>query len=305
MARIVPSGQTLGATVEDVDLAQPLSGADFRSILAALGEYGVLRFPQQSPSPQQLIEFGRQFGQLEVHMSNFFHEPGLPEMMILSNMQTQDGKPLGFVDAGQGWHTDQSYSSLIALANVLHGIVVPVRDGRPLGGTQFRNMHAAYADLPADIKRRLEGVTARHDYAKFWDMMRTKEGSKRPPLTEKQRSTKPPVSHPIVMTHPITLRPVLYANPGYAVSIDGWSKQESDQMLEYLFQHQDRPEYLYTHHWTQGDVLMWENIGTTHNAVADYGPDEHRYMRRLQAMATEDYQALLRGAHSRAATKSS
>ena len=112
------------------------------------------------------------FGDLEINVANQFHEPDFPEVMVLSNM-TQDGKPVGLGDAGQGWHTDMSYSRDIALANVLYAIRVPVRDGRPLGDTQFRNMHLAYEDLPADIKRRLAGRTATHDFAKFWDMMRS------------------------------------------------------------------------------------------------------------------------------------
>ena len=96
------------------------------------------------------------FGDLEINVANQFHEPDFPEVMVLSNM-TRDGKPVGLGDAGQGWHTDMSYSKDIALANVLYAIKVPMRDGRPLGDTQFRNMHAAYEDLPADIKRRLAG----------------------------------------------------------------------------------------------------------------------------------------------------
>lgn len=291
--QIIPSGQILGARLEDIDLAQPLSDAEFRAVLRALGQYGVLCFPAQTLSVASFAAFGRRFGELEINVANAFHEPGFPEVMILSNMTDENGKPTGLSDAGQGWHTDMSYARQIALANVLHCQRAPRRYNKPLGETQFRNMHAAYDDLPASIKQTLEGHTATHDFAKFWDMMRVRPGSRRKPLTEEQRRRRPPVSQPLVRTHPITGRRVLYANPGYTMGIDGMEEREGGQLLDFLFRHQERAEYLYVHHWTEGDVLMWDNIGTVHNAVADYLRGEHRYMRRLQVMATPDYSALL------------
>ena len=281
----------LGARIEGIDLAQPVSDGDFKHILRALGAFGVLCFPGQRLETRAFVRFGRMFGELEVNVANQFHEPGFPEVMVLSNM-TKDGKPVGLGDAGQGWHTDMSYSKDIALANVLHAIKIPMRDGRPLGDTQFRNMHLAYTDLPSDIKRRLAGCTATHDFAKFWDMMRSRPGSQRAPLTPEQRAKKPAVSQPIFRTHPITGRTILYCNPGYTMRIDGLAEAESSELLELLFKHQEQDRYFHAHKWSEGDVLMWDNIGTVHNAIPDYGADEPRYMRRVQVMATKDYARL-------------
>jgi taurine dioxygenase len=290
---IIPSGQTLGARIERIDLANPLSEADFRTILRALGRHGVLCFPNQTFGTQAFAAFAKRFGDLEVNVANLFHEPDFPEVMILSNEMRSDGKPVGLNDAGQGWHTDMSYSKDIALANILHAQRVPVRNGKSVGETQFRNMHAAYDELPEDLKHRLEGRTATHDFEKFWEVMRQRPGSRRAALTEAQKRRKPPVSQPLVRVHPLTGRRVLYANPGYTMWIDGMDRQESDMILDYLFRHQERADFLYAHHWSIGDVLMWDNIGTVHNAVADYTPQEHRYMRRAQVMATLDYPALV------------
>jgi alpha-ketoglutarate-dependent taurine dioxygenase len=289
--KIIPSGKALGARIEGIDLAQPLADADFRDILRALGAHGVLCFPDQRLETQEFARFGKTFGELEINVANQFHEPGFPEVMVLSNM-TRDGKPIGLGDAGQGWHTDMSYSTDIALANVLYAIRVPSRAGRPLGDTQFRNMHAAYDDLPDGLKARLKGRTATHDFAKFWDMMRARPGSARAALTAEQRARKPRVSQPILRTHPITGRSVLYCNPGYAMRIDGMAQAESAELLALLFAHQEREKYFYAHQWSEGDVLMWDNIGTVHNALADYRAEEARYMRRVQVMATKDYARL-------------
>jgi taurine dioxygenase len=289
--KIQVNGKPLGARIEGIDLDQPVSNDDFKRILRALGEYGVLCFPKQQIETPALVRFGRMFGELEINVANQFHEPGFPEVMVLSNM-TKDGKPVGLGDAGQGWHTDMSYSRDIALANVLYAIAVPKRNGQPLGNTQFRNMQLAFDDLPADIKRLLAGRTATHDFAKFWDMMRQRPGSLRAPLTPEQRAKKPPVSQPIFRIHPITGRFVLYCNPGYTVCIDDMPDAQSSEMLAYLFAHQEQEKFFYAHQWTEGDVLMWDNIGTVHNAVSDYHPEETRYMRRLQVMATKDYAAM-------------
>jgi taurine dioxygenase len=284
MVKIVPTGKVLGARIDDVDLARPLSNADFAAVLAALGHYGVVSFPSQTLDAASLKNFAGRFGELEVNVSGAFQDPAHPEVMTLSNIK-ENGKPIGLADAGQDWHTDMSYSATISFANVLYALKVPRRNGKPLGATEFANMHAAYDDLPDDLKTRLADATVLHDFAKFWDKMRAQPGSTRPPLSDEQRRKKPPVSHPIFMTHPITGKKVLYANPGYAMRINELPQTESDEILEFLFAHQLQDKYRYAHQWSENDVLMWDNIGTLHYAHPDYGPDEPRLIKRCQVMA--------------------
>ena len=283
--KIVETGKVLGARVEGLDLSQPLSASQFQQLEQALGHFGVLSYPQQTLTSLQLKQFAQRFGQLEINVANMYQEPGLPEVMILSNKIGVDGKPLGLSDAGQDWHTDMSYSKMVAFSNILYGLEIPHRNGEPLGNTEFANMHAAYDDLPEDLKQRLDGMTITHDFAKFWDMMRAKAGSSRPPLTPAQRQAKPPVSHPAILLHPITRKKVLYANPGYSMRINEMPETESEQTLAFLFEHQLQAKYHYKHRWQVGDVLMWDNLGTLHNAVPDYRADEPRYIKRCQVMA--------------------
>ncbi len=284
MTTVRPTDQVLGAAVEGLDLSQPLAEKDFAIVLGALGRYGVLCFPAQQLDAAALKAFSGQFGELEINVAGSYQDPAHPEVMILSNIR-ENGRAIGLADAGQDWHTDMSYSHTIAFANVLYGIKVPHRNGKPLGATEFAGMQAAYEDLPGDIKARLANATILHDFARFWDKMRQLPGSTRPPLTEEQRRKKPPVSHPAFLTHPITGQKVLYANPGYAVRINALPERESDELLQVLFKHQLQDKYRYAHQWTEGDVLMWDNIGTLHYAHPDYGPDEHRLIKRCQVMA--------------------
>lgn len=295
MLDIEPSGEVLGATIRGADLSAPLSNGDFDAVLRALGRHGVLRFPEQSLTPAAQKAFAARFGSLEVNVAGMYQDAEHPEIMFLSNI-VKDGKPIGLADAGQDWHTDMSYSATIALANVLYAIKVP-RDesGRALGATHFASMHAAFDDLPQDLKERLADATAVHDFNKFWEKMRREKGSSRPPLTEAQRRQKPPVSHPVFLTHPITGRKVLYANPGYTIRIEGMPEDESDEILSFLFAHQLKPDYQYEHRWNDRDLMMWDNIGTLHMAIPDYGPHQPRLMQRCQVMADRIFERPVAG----------
>jgi taurine dioxygenase len=288
MLSVEPTGAVLGATIRGIDVAQPVSEQDFARILHALGHHGVLRFPDQQLDMGMLRSFSERFGEIQGPSA------GTPDVAkdvyahvgTLSNLK-EGGKYVGLPDAGQDWHTDMSYRDVMGFVNVLYGIRIPRRDGVPLGGTEFSNMHAAYDALPAELRTRLAHATATHDFEKFWEHMRRDKASTRPPMTEAQRRNRPPVVHPLFLTHPITGKKVLYCNPGYTVRINEVPQRESDEMLEFLFAHQLEQRFRYTHSWTENDLLVWDHLGTIHRAIADYGADEIRLMRRCQVMATK------------------
>jgi taurine dioxygenase len=287
MLTIEGTGAILGATVRGIDLAQPLRDSDFGRILLALGQHGVLRFPDQHLDIGDVKCFSELFGEIQGNpIRSVDVTQQYPEVGILSNIK-ENGAYIGSPDAGQDWHTDMSYRETIGFVNVLYGIRIPRRDGKPLGGTEFANMHAAYDALPQEIKTRLHGKTATHNFEKFWEHMRQDKASGRPAMTDEQRKRRPPVVHPLFLTHPITGRKVLYCNEGYAVRINELPQSESDEMLDYLFRHQLEMRFRHKHDWNENDLLIWDHLGTIHRAIADYGPDEIRLMRRCQVMATK------------------
>ena len=286
--KIFPYNSVLGATIEGFDISKPISDVQLELIKHALACYGFLRFPKQKLEEQDMIMFASKFGSLEVNVANDNLRDPFPQVMTLSNI-IKNGKKIGFSDAGQGWHTDMSYSNPIALANMLYGMKIPFRDGRPLGDTQFCDMALAYETLPSSIKKTVTQLSAEHDFNKFWEMMRTKPGSDRPPLTAAQRAKKPPVTHPIVLRHPISRRKVLYCNPGYATRILGLGDAESNELLDFLFEHQLNEEFMHSFKWSEKDVLFFDNIRTLHNAVPDYTPEEQRLMKRCQVIADDAF----------------
>lgn len=285
MLSVKPNDAILGATVEGFDASRPMDEASFGRLLAALGRYGVLRIPDQSLTARQLKAFSERFGDIQTGIGEA-RDKEVSEVGILSNVK-EGGAYIGLPDAGQDWHTDMSYRDVIGFVNVLYGKKVPFRDGRPLGGTEFASMHAAYEGLPEEIRTRLAEATVTHDFDKFWSMMVARPGSSRKPMTPEQRAMRPPAVHLLFLTHPLTGRKVLYANPGYAMRINELPEDESQRMLDYLFAHQVKPEYRYTHHWQVNDLLLWDHVGTIHQAIADYRPDEERLMLRCQVMATK------------------
>lgn len=285
MATVTPSGAGLGATIEGIDLSQPLSPGDLGLILRAFADHAVLRFPRQNLDPGRQVAFSSRFGTCEVSSAGSpFSVPGHPQVMLLSNV-VENGRIIGLADAGQDWHTEMSYAKVFGYINVLFAVKVPVRDGRPLGATEFQDMAAAYDDLPAAWKARIEGRTATHDLNGYWEKMRQRPGTQRKPLTPEQRAAKPPVSHAMVLTHPISGRKSLYCNVGFTSHVDGVSKEESDEILGFLFEHQMQEKYRWVFRWSEGDVLCWDNLWTMHNAVGDYRADEPRLMRRCQVKA--------------------
>ena len=163
--------------------------------------------------------------------------------MVLSNI-TENGKPIGLADAGQDWHTDMSYVGT-SRSPTCSTPSVPRRNGKALGDTEFRLMHAAYEDLPADIKGRLEG-TALHDFAKFWDMMRARTA--RSASRSRRSSAQEAAGVASGVPHPPDHRPQGVVLQSRLRDAHRWLPEgESDELLAFLFKHQVQPKYCYAH----------------------------------------------------------
>ncbi len=151
----------MGAEIAGLDLARPLDDDTFAAVRQAfLDSEGVLILRDQRITPEQ-IAFSRRFGPLEIHVLRQFLLDGHPEILLVSNV-IENGKPVGLGDAGRYWHSDLSYVAEPSLGSLLHAREI-LSEG---GDTSFANLYAAYAALPADIKRRIDGRRAVHSYRK-------------------------------------------------------------------------------------------------------------------------------------------
>ena len=283
MLSIRPLSKACGAEVGGIDLVRPLDAALVQQLHRALGEHGILLFRDAALTPQQHVAFSRQFGPLETHVVGEFNLPEHPEVFVVSNVR-EEGRLKGAVYAGQYWHSDLSYMPRPSLGSLLL-----CREMPEVGGdTMWANMVLAYDTLSEVMKKFLSGLKAIHDYSHAYDtyFAHLKE---RPPLTPEQRAKTPPVEQPMVRTHPVTGKKALYVNPGFTKGIVGMPREESQPILEMLFAHSTRPEFVYRHRWRVNDLVFWDNRCTMHYALADYDFSVRRHMHRTTVAGDAPY----------------
>src|SRR5437867_4066793 len=271
----------LGAEIV-FDLSTPIDDANFAELERLFHDNIVVFFRDQHLSEDQHIAFSRRFGELEIHIVAKYLLPGHPEILLVSNIRSEQGAHIGLADAGFTWHSDTSYRRHPSRCSLLYAREVPQRDGQPLGDTVFANTIAAYEALPESMKTRLAGLKAIHRYA----ARRRVADSPRPKLTQAQLEETPDIAHPIVRTHPYTGRKALYVTAGECVGIEGMPEDEAVELIAELDAHCVRPEFLYRHKWQVGDLLMWDNTSAMHLAICDYALPERRLMHRTAVIGT-------------------
>jgi len=260
----------LGAAVTGLDLSAPLSDADFRRIHRAHLDHHVLVFRDQRITPQQQVDFSRRFGALQIHVLRNFQLPSNPEVLLISNI-IEDGKPIGLGDAGHFWHSDLSYKEVPSLGSMLHAQELPAEGG----DTLFANQHLAYETLPAALLNAVQGAFAEHSYlAQYAELQR--RNPFRPNLTQAQIDEVKPVRHPVVRVHPETGRRALFVSEHFTTRIVGLPDDESRALLDELFVHSTKPEFVYRHQWQPHDMVFWDNRSLMHLAAGC--PNDQRRM---------------------------
>ncbi len=265
----------LGAEVVDLDLSSPISDAEFTELNQAwLDHNGVLVIRDQTLTPDEHIAFSKRLGELEVHVVGQFLLDGYPEIYRVSTKVDDDGRPMGNPESGRYWHSDLSYLERPSKASLLYALELP-----PSGGdTMLASMYAAYDSLSPTMKGMLDGLTAVHDLGHVGRLFSTGGPN------QEQTAKTPPVEHPIVRTHPETGRKALFVNPGFTTHIVQLARSESGALLEFLFAHATKPEFVYRHRWRLNDLLVWDNRCTVHHAVHDFHGTGHRHMHRTTVL---------------------
>jgi taurine dioxygenase len=279
-----PLEAPLGIEVVGADLSRPLGADEFRELKDAFEAHGVMIVRDQHLRPEELVAFSRRFGDLEIHVQRKFLLAGQPELLVVSNV-VENGVPIGLGDAGHYWHSDLSYKAEPSMASFLHAREIPAGDG----DTYFANLTQAYATLPRDLRDAVAGRTAIHDYAQRNAKMHA-QGAVRPALDPAQVAAVPPVEHPVVRRHPGTGRNALFVNEGFTTRILGVEETESDALLQALFAHSVRPEFVYRHQWQPHDLVMWDNRSTIHRA-AGCAPEKRRTLYRATIKGDRPIQA--------------
>lgn len=269
---IVPLTTAIGAEIRGVDMRRPQDPATVAEIRAAWLKHQVLLFRDQDVTPEQHIRFSRCFGTVEDYPLVHYRLPDHPEIFLLSNEPDRDGRPSETRNAARHWHSDLSFTARPSTGALLRCIKAP----KVGGSTMWANQALAYRTLSPAFRRLLDGLTAVHElFSKTKDLKNLDQGQIRD-----MKRANPRIAQPVVRIHDETGVPALYVSEAVTTQIVGMNRDESDAILEFLFDHQVRPEYTMRHQWRPNDVVMWDNRCTLHQAVADHDHEESRVMHR-------------------------
>ena len=258
--------KALGMEISGVDLRDDLSDDVFAQILKAWHEGLIILLRNQDLDEEQQWQFGLRFGPLaggHIRELESTHEG----VLYVSNVR-KDGKLIGILPDGEmQFHSDQCYREQPSQGSMLHAIEIPTVGGNTL----FANCYAAYETLPEDIKQCLHGKRALNAYD--YNLNPTQRGTA-------IAQEVPSWVHPVVRVHPATGRKALFVNRLMTVGIEGMPQGESDELLNFLFDHAEQKHFIYEHVWQKGDVLMWDNRCSLH-ARTDFDPNQRRVLRRI------------------------
>jgi len=263
---VEPLSEALGAAITGVDLGKALSAEDRTAIRQAWLDNVIIVFPGQKIVEDDQERFCRTFGKLELVRSATAVGSDHPSVMMITNVK-DTGKPTALEDGEMMFHYDQCYYEHPCMGSTLYAMEIPGEGGNTL----FSNCTKAYEGLSGAWKKRLKGLKALnyYDYARNPTM--------RP---DEINPEVPQWIHPVVRTHAETGRKALFVNRLMSLHLEGLPIDESDEILDFLFNHIEKPEFIYEHVWSVGDLMLWDNRCSVH-ARTYFSPDERRMMRRV------------------------
>lgn len=262
-----PLSGALGAEIRGVDLAD-MDDTTGAAVQKAFVDHHVLVFRDQELTPEQQMDFGRLFGELDVHP---FVEMNQTHGEILDVVTEPDD----FLNFGGGWHTDLTFLDEPDLGSILYAIDVPDAGG----DTLFANQHLAYEMLSDTMKEILGGLEAVHSAAPQYGEGGTSTLSKSMETKDSEMSYKT-VVHPVIRTHPESGEKALYVNGAFTTGIVGMHANESRNLIQFLLKHATQERLTCRVRWEPGTLTMWDNRSVQHYALHDYA-GQRRHMRRV------------------------
>ena len=273
-------GPCFAAEVVGFDLTRPLTPADAKDVHAAMDEYAVLVFHGRPITQEQQMAFTLSLGEIEHAVGTGLRETHrLPTTFAdVSNIDAndqvfaRDSRTRLFALGNRLWHSDSSFKVVPAKYSILHNHSIPSKGGN----TEFADMRTAYEALDEDTKREIESLICEHSQIYSRQQLGFTD------FTDDERARFAPVRQRLVRTHPSTGRKSLFL-ASHAGGIVGWPVPEARAFLRDLVEHATPRQFVYSHRWTVGDLVMWDNRRTMHR-VRPYPEGERRDMRRTTLM---------------------
>jgi taurine dioxygenase len=271
-----PLTKYIGCEVSGIDLREPVPQAAADAIYRTWLDYGVLLFRDQQLEQEDLIRVTGIFGEFAPlgrpkHTLPSGFSKILPNIMLISNIR-ENGETIGALPDGEMmFHHDTIHRDDPHKATLLYSVEIPTYGG----DTLFASGTAAYDTLDPAMKQKLEGLRA----VNYYVYNSVKRNDKQAVDATSQ------AVHPVVRTHEETKRKALYVNRLMSVRIEGMDEAESDALLNVLFDHSEKPEFVYTHVWRKGDLIVWDNRCSSH-ARTDFPADQRRLLLRTTVKGT-------------------
>lgn len=289
--QIKPFAGKIGAIIEGWVPDELLQPQDRETISKALQKHLVLIFRgHRQPTDDELIRFGRAFGEL-LRGSEFLERPrDHPEILRVGNLVGKDGKPEGTGGvAMMDWHADYSYSDRPGITTFLNAVELPKEPPH----TYFSDQYHALETLPEAVQQELHGLSALHSVSHYYKPGGSDDADRYQIDRERDRKAgveAPPIpeaEHRVIVRHPETGRKALYVSPAITRSIIGLNSDESNALLARLHAHSTQPDNVLAHDWMIGDLVMFDTLGTLHKRDA-WDSGELRYMRQMSTVSRID-----------------
>ena len=274
---IVPLSPHIGAELRGLDLRTRPDDDTVRAIYQAWLDHLVIVFPQQDLAQEDLVRVTGYFGEIGALSRPPKYFPAgyaslLPGIMLISNIR-QNGEPIGALPDGEMmFHHDMIHAEVPSKATLLYAVEIPSTGGNTL----FASGYAAYDTLDPTIRQRLEGRKALNHY----NYGATIRGD-----TSNAVEAFGEAVHPVFRTHDETNRKAVYVDRLMTMKVVDMPQAESDELLNAVFDHSERPEFVYRHVWQLGDLLVWDNRCSAH-ARDDFPSDQRRLMWRTTVKGT-------------------
>ncbi len=255
----------IGALITGVDV-KTMDDATFRKIYQTWLDCNVIAVRDQELGVDDYLKYSRRFGFVCPHPAKTTRHPDYPEITLLGANKFRADGTLDrdiYLRGAEGFHTDGSYEEIPYKATQLYAIAIPSKGG----DTHFSSAYAAYEQLPQRLKDRLEG---RYGLFKYGGRKKTNLL-----LNPEDRDAKP-ARHQIIRTHVETGRKLLYFDQNKILSIEGLEEAESTAIIDEMTAFMAQPPDQYRHQWRRGDIVIWDNRCSYHNAAGDYPPEEER-----------------------------
>jgi len=274
------TGAPLGAIVHDLDAARPLAPEQILALKQGLLDHHILIFKNQDLSEQEFKDFASYFGSVFLPPSDvpvLASKDGgaTPDIVLVANVEG------GYTGTGElSPHSDHHWTPYPSSGSLLYALEIPAQGG----DTSFYNMHLAYETLSEALKQRISGI----QLITYNPFIRDPSGVRPKYRLEKRELVSPVFPHPLVRTHPSSGKKILFLDAATEVEVVGWSPEAGSELIAELRAHLEQPRFRYTHRWSVGDIVYWDNQAVLHARTA-FDPSSRRVLKRISLSGSRPF----------------